>query len=74
MPLQLHLASPGIESLEGREARTPALQAGLVKRGLTLKKIFETGIAFLASKNALFSLFDSAQAVSVAARRMPLAA
>jgi transposase-like protein/IS1 family transposase len=58
----------------GREVRTPALQAGLVKRRPTLREIFETGIAFLASKNVLFALFDSAPPVNVAAQRMPLAA
>jgi hypothetical protein len=46
----------------------------LVKRRLTLREIFETGIAFLASENVLFALFDSAPAVNVAARRIPLAA
>jgi transposase-like protein/IS1 family transposase len=58
----------------GREFRTPAMQAGLTRRRLTFREIFETGIAFLASKNVLFALFDSAPSVSVAARRMPLAA
>src|SRR5262249_15727091 len=58
----------------GREVRTPAMQAGLTRRRLTFREIFEAGIAFLASKNVLFVLFDSATSVSAAARRMPLAA
>jgi hypothetical protein len=41
---------------------------------LTSREIFEAGIAFLALKNVLFALFDSAPAVSVAARGMPPAA
>jgi len=58
----------------GREVRTPSMQAGLTRRQLTFREIFEAGIAFLASNNVLFALFDSAPSVSVAARRMPLAA
>ena len=50
------------------------MQAGLNRRRLTFREIFETGISFLASKNVLFALFDSAPSVSVAAQRMPLAA
>jgi hypothetical protein len=50
------------------------MQAGLTQRQLTFREIFEAGIAFLASKNVLFALFDSASSASVAARRMPLAA
>jgi hypothetical protein len=50
------------------------MQAGLTRRQLTFREIFEAGSAFLASKNVLFALFDSAPPVSVAARRMPLAA
>jgi hypothetical protein len=50
------------------------MQAGLTRRRLTFREIFETGIAFLASKNVLFALFDSTPSVSVATRRMPLAA
>ena len=58
----------------GREVRTPALQAGLSKRRLTLREIFSSRMAFLASKNVLFVLFDSTPSVSLAARGMPLAA
>ena len=31
----------------GREVRTPAMQAGLTRRQLTFREIFEAGIAFL---------------------------
>ena len=48
------------------------MQAGLTRRQLTFREIFEAGIAL--AKNVLFALFDSAPSVSVAARRMPLAA
>jgi hypothetical protein len=58
----------------GREVRTPAMQAGLTRRRLTLKDIFSSRMVFLASKNVLFVLFDSAPSVSLAARAMPLAA
>jgi hypothetical protein len=50
------------------------MQAGLTRRQLMFREIFEAGIAFLASKNVLFVLFESAPSVSVATRRMPLAA
>jgi hypothetical protein len=50
------------------------MQAGLTRRQLMFREIFEAGIAFLASKNVLFALFDSAPSGSVAARRTPLAA
>jgi hypothetical protein len=58
----------------GREVRTPAMQAGLSSRRLTLREIFSLRMAFLASKNVLFACFNPAPAVSVAAREMPLAA
>jgi transposase-like protein/IS1 family transposase len=58
----------------GREVRTPAMQAGLTRRQLMFREIFEAGIAFLASKNVLFVLFDSVPPVSVTAPPMPLAA
>jgi hypothetical protein len=58
----------------GREVRTPAMQAGLTRRQLMFRGIFEKGIAFLAPKNVPFVLFDSAPSVSVAPRRMPVAA
>jgi hypothetical protein len=50
------------------------MQAGLTRRQLMFREIFEAGIAFPASKCVLFALFDSAQSVSAAARRMPLTA
>jgi hypothetical protein len=58
----------------GREVRTPAMQAGLTRRRLTLREIFSSRMVFRASNNALFALFDSVPSVSVAAWRMPMAA
>ena len=58
----------------GRAVRTPAMQAGLTRRRLTLREIFSSRMVFRASKNVLFALFDSVPSVSVAAWRMPLAA
>jgi transposase-like protein/IS1 family transposase len=58
----------------GREVRTPAMQAGLTRRRLTLREIFSSRMVFRASKNVLFVLFDSAPSDSVAAREMPFAA
>jgi IS1 family transposase len=58
----------------GREVRTPAMQAGLTRRRLRLRKIFSSRMVFRASKNVLFTLFDWVPSVSVAAWRMPLAA
>ena len=55
----------------GCEVRTPAMQAGLTRRQLVFREIFEAGIAFLASNNVLFALFDSAPSVRAAARQMP---
>ena len=43
----------------GREVRTPARQAGLTKRALTFREIFSSRELFLASKNVLFTLFNS---------------
>ena len=57
----------------GREVRTPAMQAELSRRRLTLREIFSLRMAFLASKNVLFAVFDSAVSVSLAARGIPLA-
>jgi IS1 family transposase len=58
----------------GRAVRTPAMQAGLTRRPLTLRKIFSSRMVFRASKNVLSALFDSILSVKVAAWRMPLAA
>jgi IS1 family transposase len=57
----------------GREVRTPAMQAGLTRRRLTLREIFSSRMVFRASNNVLFALFNSVPSVSVAAWRMPLA-
>ena len=48
----------------GREVRTPARQAGLTKRALTLREIFSSRELFLASKNVLFALFETVRPVS----------
>ena len=58
----------------GRAVRTPAMQAGLTRRRLSLKGIFSSRMVCWASKNVLFALFDSVPSVNVAAWRMPLAA
>ena len=58
----------------GREVRTPAMQAGLTRRRLTLREIFSSMMVFRASKNGLFLLFNSAPSVRVADWWMPLAA
>ena len=50
------------------------MQAGLTRRQLVFREIFEAGITFLASQNVLFVLFDSAPSISMTALRMPLAA
>jgi hypothetical protein len=57
----------------GRKFRTPAMQAGLMRRRLTFREVFETNIAFLASKNVFFA-FPAAPFVSVAVRRTRVAA
>jgi hypothetical protein len=51
----------------GRELRTPAMQAGLTRRRLTFREVFETDSAFLASNNVIFA-FSAAPFVSVAVR------
>lgn len=58
----------------GREVRTPARQARLTSRTLTLREIFSSRLLLVVSKTVMFTLFDSARSVSVAAREMPLAA
>ena len=57
----------------GPAVRTPAMQAGLTRRRLTLREIFSSRMVFRGSKNVLFALFDSVPSVSVGAWRMPLA-
>jgi IS1 family transposase len=58
----------------GREVRTPAWQAGLTKRALTLREIFSSRELFVVSKNVLFALFETARPVSSPLRGLPLAA
>ena len=58
----------------GREVRTPARQAGLTSRALTLREIFSSRLFFVGSKDVLLALFDSVSSVRVAAWRMALAA
>ena len=58
----------------GRKVRTPARQAGLTSRALTLREIFSSRLFFVGSKDVLLALFDSVPSVSVAAWRMALAA
>jgi hypothetical protein len=43
------------------------MQAGLTTRRLTLREIFSSRMGFLASKNVIFALFDSAPSASLAA-------
>ena len=57
----------------GRDVRTPAMQAELNNRALTLREVFSSKMVFLALKNVIF-VFEEAPSVSVAARRMRLAA
>jgi IS1 family transposase len=58
----------------GREVSTPARQAGLTKRALTLREIFSSRIFLLMPKNVIFVLFDSPQPVTFANRGVALAA
>jgi hypothetical protein len=50
------------------------MQAGLTKKRLTLREIFEAGIAFLASRNVTVMFTGSTLSVSVSNRRIALAA
>jgi hypothetical protein len=43
----------------GQEVRTPARQAGLTSRALTLREIFSSRLFFVGSKDVLLALFDS---------------
>jgi hypothetical protein len=58
----------------GREVKTPAWQAGLTNRTLTLREIFSSRLLFLGSKNIIFVFFDSAPQVTFAGRGLALAA
>jgi hypothetical protein len=70
--IAIRQASPALKF--GFAVRTPAMQAGLTRRRLTLRGIFSSRIVFRASKNVLFLFFNSAPSVRVDASRMPLAA
>ena len=52
----------------GREVRTPARQAGLTSRALTLREIFSSRLFFVASKDVIFALFETARLVSFPVR------
>jgi transposase-like protein/IS1 family transposase len=58
----------------GREIRTPAMQAGLTERQLTLREIFQAGIALLASRSVMVIFSYSTLSVRVTDRRIALAA
>jgi IS1 family transposase len=58
----------------GREVRTPARQAGLTQRGLTLREIFSSTLLLVASKHVIFALFETARLVSFPSRGVRLAA
>jgi hypothetical protein len=58
----------------GRAVRTPARQAGLTRRTLTLREIFLSRELFVASKNVLLALFETGRPVSFPIRGMRLAA
>ena len=45
------------------EIRTPAMQAGLARWRLTFREIFSWKMVFLATKNVLFALFETARPV-----------
>ena len=58
----------------GQEVRTPARQAGLTKRALTLREIFSSREFFVVSNKVKFALFETARSVSFPIRALPLAA
>ena len=58
----------------GQEVRTPAWQAGLTERALTVREIFSSRLLFVVSRNVIFVLFYSARPVSFHNRRVRLAA
>jgi len=58
----------------GRQVRTPAQQAGLTNRVLTLRDIFSARLLFVASKNVIFLLFLSTRPVTFATRELALVA
>src|SRR6476660_8863483 len=58
----------------GREVRTPALQAGLTERALTLREIFSGRLLFVASENVFLVLFNLVRPVNFPVRSLPFAA
>jgi hypothetical protein len=58
----------------GREVRTPARQAGLTSRALTLREIFSSRLLFVASKDVIFVAFEKARLVSFPSPGVRLAA
>jgi hypothetical protein len=58
----------------GREVRTPAMQAGIAARRPTFSEIFSSVTVFWAPENVTFLFFDSTLLLSVADRRLPMAA
>jgi transposase-like protein/IS1 family transposase len=58
----------------GREVRTPAMQAGLAQRRLTLREIFSLRMVFLASEKIMFVFAHSTILGSADATEMPFAA
>ena len=58
----------------GHEVRTPAWQAGVTERALTLREIFSARLLFVVSRNVICALFETAQPVSFHIRRVRLAA
>ncbi len=58
----------------GREVRTPAMQAGLTNRSLSLREIFSSRLLSVSSENVLFVLFSSVQPINFFFWDAPLAA
>jgi hypothetical protein len=58
----------------GREVKTPAMQAGVSNRTLTLREIFSSRMFLLMPKNVLFALFETDRPISFAVPGVRLAA
>jgi hypothetical protein len=58
----------------GPEIRTPAMQAGLVRRRLTFREIFSLRKHFLLLRDFTFLFFDSTLLVNADNSRVPVAA
>ena len=58
----------------GRRVRTPAMQAGIAARRLTFSEIFSSAAVFGAPGNITFLFLDSSLLLSVADKRLPMAA